>query len=179
MAQGPAVTGQTSAPAQEKPKHVRHVDIEAGVGVHFALENDVPIDDDVYAVLGLAAPITDHFDAELQAAYFSGSENERLRDPLTDPEEDDSLDGWHLNAGFRWYPVSSPDSAARFYLAAGTSVLFDYRQGDETLAANVGPGLRLRAGDRSGMLIRIPVLIMLESEADPIMVPTFNLFYQF
>jgi hypothetical protein len=173
----PVVPEQTQAPATPaKPK--RHLDVEAGVGVHFALENDVPVDDDVYAVIGLAAPISDHFDAEFQGAYFSGSQNERLRDPLTDPEEDESIDGGHFNTGVRWYP-QGPDASARFYLAAGASVLFDYREDNETLAANVGPGLRLRAGDRSGMLLRVPVMIMLEEEADPIMVPTFNLFYQF
>jgi hypothetical protein len=173
-----SAAGAWAQPTPKKELPVRHVDVEAGIGVHFALENDGPVDDDVYAPLGLAIPVTDHVDGEFQAAYWSGSQNPRRLAPGDDPQS--SLDGWHFNAGFRYYPGSKPDSTARFYLAAGTSLLLDWNEKDDwTVAANLGPGVRMRAGDRSGLLLRVPVLLMMEGDINPVMIPSLSYFFQF
>ena len=56
---------------QTKPPPVRHVDVEAGAGVHWGMANDVPIEDDLYPVLGLAAPILGEDELPVAAVVMS------------------------------------------------------------------------------------------------------------
>jgi hypothetical protein len=163
---------------QTKPPPVRHVDVEAGVGVHWGMANDVPIEDDLYAVLGLAAPIIDQLDAEFQAGYMTARDNDDDDNP--DERENDSRDSWTFNTGLRWYPLTKVDARARPYLSLGTSISTDIQEGrDVQLGITTGPGVRLRAGDRSGFLVRVPVLLQIEGGTDPMLIPTVNYFFQF
>ena len=172
-----ASTVGAQAQPQEAPK--RHLDAEIGVGVHWALANDVPIEDDLYTGLGLAAPISDHFDGELQIAYWTARDNDD-DDAADDTDENEARDGIHFNTGFRYYPGTEPDARTRFYLALGASVTTDFRDDeDATLGFTAAPGVRMRAGDRSGFLVRVPVLMQIEGGMDPMLIPTINYFYQF
>jgi hypothetical protein len=59
-------------------------------------------------------------------------------------------------------------------------MLTDYRGDDDvTPGLTPGVGLRIRVGDRSGFLVRVPVLVLLEGGAEPSLLPTLNYFIQF
>ena len=168
------------ATQDKKPPPERHVDLEAGVGVHWALENDVPIEDDVYAGFGVAAPIIDQLDGEFQAMYWTARDNDHEDEGRPNQEDNDTRDGWHFNTGLRWYPLTKPDARVRPYLAVGTSIITDFREDDDvTLGMTAGPGIRIRVGDRSGFLVRVPVLAQIEDTADPMLIPTVNYFISF
>jgi hypothetical protein len=100
-----------------------------------------------------------------------------------------------LTFGARWYPLSAPDAAVRAYLATGPVMMIDYHDNDElALGWNVGPGVRLRAGKRSGLLIRMPIVFDVEHDSnsvrdttlgthkhgrEAIIMPSLSYFFQF
>jgi len=179
-------TGQTAAPAVENLTHPRHVDVEVGVGAHIAIKHDAPLDDDVYADIGLAAPITDHFDAEARAGYLSGGRNEGGGGR----PQGDSKNAWLLDVGARYYPLSSPDAPVRFFIFADAVAMIDYHHGDDcALGMSVGPGVRMRAGKQSGLLVRLPFTFDVEHDSpdipdknsgrESIILPSLSYFYQF
>jgi len=166
-----------AAEATPAPR-VRHVDLEAGVGVHWGMANDVPIEDDLYTGVGIAARIIDQLDGEFQLAYWTARDNDGDDSPGDDTN--DSRDGLHFNTGLRWYPMTKADTRARPFLTLGTSLITDFREHDDMqLGLTTGPGLRLRLGDRSGFTVRVPVLLEIEGGTDPMLIPTINYFFQF
>ena len=160
----------TLVSAADETPYSRHVDIEVGVGAHIGAADETPLTDDVMAGIGVAVPVADHVDAEFNASYLSGRDFNTRK----------ARDAAHATVGFRFYPWTEPADRARFYFAVGPALLWDYRPDDDvTLAVQFGPGVRLRAGKNSGMLIRVPLAVMTDEGGDPLLIPTFNLFYQF
>lgn len=172
-----AAGAQQQKPAATKP--TRHVDLEVGPGVHFGTAKDTPIEDDFYANIGLAMPFTSRLDGEFQAGYLTARDYDG-DEPKDSDDKNDARTSWYVHAGLRGYLVGEPDAATRFYLALGPSLLTDYREDDDATAAiSVGPGLRIRIGQQTGILARVPVAIMLEGDPHPLLLPTVNFFYQF
>jgi len=172
-----AAASPARAEEETEPPPPRHLDLEVGAGAHFGLEADVPLTDDLYTGIGLAAPISDRFDGEVQLAYFTGREANQIPQGTSQGR---ARDGIHFNSGFRFYPGRDPNARTRFYLSLGGSFLTDYRRNEDiTAGVTVGPGIRLRVGKQSGVLVRAPVFLAIEGGLDPLLLPTFNFFYQF
>jgi hypothetical protein len=170
-----ALAEDQAAPA--KPS--RRVDVEAGAGVHWGTAKNTPLEDDFYANIGIAVPFGSRFDGEFQAGYLTGRDNDR-NDADGEPEHEGRT-GWYLGTGLRFYAVGDEDASTRYFVSAGPSVLFDYRQGDDATAAfTLTPiGFRLMLGKSSGLVLRMPIALMLESDAQPLFLPTLNYLYQF
>jgi hypothetical protein len=176
----PQATGQTSAPASTEVFARRHIDVDVGVGAHVGIKNDAPIDDDVLARFGVAAPIASFVDGELQATYLSGSDNDDDDDP-TNPRPDNHRDSrWLFDAGARWYPIPHPDATARFFVQTSLSFMLNYYERDDfALGMTIGPGVRLRAGQNSGLVVRAPIVFGVENDSDAMILPSLSYFWQF
>jgi len=161
----------------------RHVDVEAGVGVMFFLEEDQPVNDDIYYGIGAAVHLLDQLDLEVSFARGEGNTNPKVTqediDAGTIPQKEFRAI-YHGMLGFRLYPFQAPDKAARFYLAAGGSVMRGL-QGDHDVNPGFyfGPGVRLRAGEHSGFTIKLPVVVSTEGDTDSMLIPSLNFFYEF
>jgi hypothetical protein len=161
----------------------RRVDVEAGVGAMFFLEEDQPVNDDVYYGVGAAIQLLDQLDLEFSAARGEGNVNPKITqadvDAGTIPHKEFRAI-YHGMFGLRLYPFQGPDKTARFYLAAGGSIMSGL-QGDgvENWGFYVGPGARLRAGDHSGFTIKLPMVVSVEGDTDSMLIPSLNFFYEF
>jgi len=171
-----SAAGAQGKAAQPAPP-VRHVDLEAGVGVHFGTAKNTPINDDFYANVGLAMPFTDKLDGEFQIGYWTGSDSNTPEKPRP---RSDGPNGSYLGLALRYYLIGAPDAVTRFFFSAGPSMLTNYRRGDSVLpSVTVGPGIRLMVSQKTGLVARIPVEIMLKGEPQPLLLPTLNFVYQF
>ena len=160
-------------------KSARRVDLEGGVGVHWGTAKNTPLNDDFYANIGIAFPLMHRFDGEFQVGYLTGRDNDR-NDSQGEPTNEGRT-GWYLGAGLRFYAVGDEDASTRFFVSAGPSLLTDYRQGDDATAAfTLTPiGFRILLGKNSGVVLRMPIALMLESDPQPLLLPTLNYLYQF
>ncbi len=148
----------------------RRLDVGIGAGALIGVEENLPVRDNYYAGVFAAMPLADKVDLELAGARSDGR---------------DTADGsfreiYHVTAGIRLYPKTTPDSAARVYLAVGGSAFFDLKRDDDTtLGVYLGPGVRLRAGKQSGLDVRAPLVLSGEGATNPVLLPTLSWFYQF
>jgi hypothetical protein len=158
--------------AAEK-KEGRRVDLEIGAGFLLGIEEDTTIDDTWYTTIDVAIELNDSIDLELGAGWGPGE------DPDGVPA-DDNYDLYHFGGGFRWYPNSEPDDIVRFYLNAGVQA-FNELKGDDTLPAGVrfGPGFRIRLGEQSGVLMKLPLWVSISGQTDTLLMPTLSWFYSF
>ncbi|RMF21320.1 MAG: hypothetical protein D6760_09780 [Deltaproteobacteria bacterium] len=156
--------------AMALPAHARNFDIGLGGGGLFGIEENLPVKDNYYAGIFSAIRLRDQFDAELSAARSEG----------IDTADGSFREIYHATAGFRFYPMTAPDRATRFYVAFGASVFFDLKRNDDsTLGAYLGPGFRLKAGEHSGIDLRAPLVFSGEGATNTVILPTVSWFYEF
>jgi len=170
-----AAGAQTTQAAPPKP--TRHVDVEAGAGVHFGTSKGTPIDDDFYANIGLAKPFTNRVDGEFQFGYWTAGDYDGDDNP---GDNEGGRTGCYLYAGARLYFNADPSAVTRVYFAAGPSMITNFKDdGGVTPSVSLGPGIRLLIGTYSGIVVRVPVEIMVKGDPYPLLLPTINYMYQF
>jgi len=154
-------------------KEGRRVDFELGTGFVLGIEDDTTIDDTWQALVGVAIELNDSLDLELGAGWGPGE------DPDSSGTED-NYDLYSVGGGFRWYPNSEPDDIIRFYLNAGVRVQFDLK-GEDSSPAGVrfGPGFRMRLGEQSGILMKLPLWVSISGQTDTLLMPSLHWFYSF
>ena len=111
---------------------------------------------------------------------MSGSDNDDDDDP-GNPRPDNHRDSrWLINSGVRWYPLSKPESTARFFVGTGLTFMLNYYERDDfALGMTIGPGVRLRAGKQSGLVVRAPIVFGVEHDSNAMFIPTLSYFWQF
>ena len=152
------------------PAQARNFDIGFGGGGLFGIEENLPVKDNYYAGIFSAIRLRDQLDAELGAARSEG----------LDTADGSFREIYHATAGLRYYPMTAPDRATRFYVAFGGSVFFDLKRDDDsTLGVYLGPGVRLKAGEHSGLDFRAPLVFSGEGATNTVILPTLSWFYEF
>ncbi len=148
----------------------RRFDVGFGGGALFTVEEGLPLEDNYYAGLFSAVRLGDNLDLELGVARSEGR---------------DTMDGsfrsiYHVTSGLRLYPKTKPDRTVRFYLSAGGSLFFDLKRDDDaTFGLYLGPGLRMKAGEHSGLDFRAPLVFSAEGDTNSVLLPTLSWFYEF
>ncbi|MEE8311169.1 MAG: hypothetical protein V3R77_02855 [Candidatus Binatia bacterium] len=170
-----AVTGAVAAEKKDKPEnHLgKRLDLEIGGPAFVGIVSGAqPIKDGYWLQFGGAYHFLDNFAVEAYGAWGTGEARFSLS-PTLKLESDQTV--WSGFGGLRWYLLGKRGAPARFYMAAGAGVIFNYVDdsqpfdptnpppgglpslGQETSAfAYIAPGVRLQAGNRSGFLIRVP-----------------------
>jgi hypothetical protein len=159
----------TSAGAAEVAK--RRFDLEAGGGAFITLSADqAPMNDGWYIGGGGAMPLSERFDFE--CAVGTG----RARDSVSNNHRN-FVQG---SGGVRFYLLGKATNPARLYWSVGGVALGNYRRdGGTDPALYTGPGVRLLAGDHSGLILRLPITYLPQHSEESIMIPSVSWFYQF
>ena len=159
--------------AEAPEKKGRRVDFEIGTGFMLGIEEDTTIDDTWQVSVDAAIELNDKIDFEFGAGWGPGE------DPDGVPT-DNNVDLYNFAGGFRWYPNSEPDDIIRFYLNAGVQVIYDLK-GESSSPAGVrfGPGFRMRLGETSGVLLKLPLWVSISGQTDTLLMPSLSWFYSF
>jgi hypothetical protein len=160
----------TTPPDPNAPK--RLLDVEAGVGAIIGIGNDPPVEDDVLWSASLAVRLIDRLDGEL--SFLLGDTKER------GDENDSHQLVKYLYGGLRYYPYFAINGPARPYLFFGPTEYWDLEDGESETGLMSGIGIRFQPGESFGFTLKLPVVVAVTGgETDTMMLPTFNLYWQF
>lgn len=152
----------------------RRVDVEAGVGFLWGLSNDVHVNDNITFGAALAVSLSDRLDLELG---FQRADTHIRADATNFPRESQSVE--YFKTALRLYPTTAPDARVRPYIVAGVARYSGLDPGDSSYGFLIGPGIRLRAGDHTGVVISAPFITATSGDTKPVMMPNFNFFWSF
>jgi hypothetical protein len=169
---GPAAAQQSGS--TEKAR--RLLDVEASVGAIVGMESDPPVDDNLMYGGSVAVRLIDRLDAEVGVMIGDTRENEL--------ESNDHQVVKYLYGGLRWYPLLGRffpvDGVARPYVLFGVTEFWDLEDGDEDTGLIYGAGCRFELGDNFGFTLKLPLVSAVTGgDANTMMLPNFNLFWQF
>jgi len=160
--------------AEKKEELVPTIDFEGGFGAFISLgsASKAPLEDGWHGRVGAAFHITDRLDAELGLGVGQADRN-----------QDGGSNRTFVNGhgGLRYYVLGVEALArSRMYLMLGGSAIENYASSGNTKGTvYLGPGVRLRAGDRSGLNIRLPFYLTPYDIDESLVIPTVNIFYSF
>ena len=182
------------AVADDKPTdHLgKRLDIELGGLAMINLGSENPIDTGYWLQFGGAYHLTDDLAVEAHGGWGQGEAIYRTS-PTSRFETDQTI--WSGSAGLRWYLLGKRGGPARFYTSVGGGVLFGYLDDSPAFdPTNPGafdfeqkttgylyftPGVRLQAGNRSGLFIRMPFNITVEDIDQSFIAPQIGAFVSF
>ena len=146
----------------------RRVDVEIGGGAAITVDADLEdrVENGGQAVLNAAVEIADRWDLELLTGWAG----------LDDETDDSSEDVFQFGAGLRHYLTADPDKTARVFVSAGYAYFDGFPPDDDANMFYVGPGVRMRAVERSGFLLKLPFYIR-SNDGDSLMMPTLAFFF--
>jgi len=155
--------------AEEKP--TRRFDLEVGGGAYISVSsNKAPLDDGWYFTPAAAIQLTERFDLEL--AIGVGQDHDRVSNNVRTFISS--------GGGVRAYLNGKSGDIARAFMSVGGTNLHNYRRGGGNAgAAYIGPGVRLMAGESSGLIIKAPFVILPDHTNESLFIPTVSWFYQF
>jgi len=169
-----AVTGAVAADDNKAEDQLgKRLDLEIGGPAFVGLSSSSqPIKDGYWLQFGGAYQFHDNFAVEAYGAWGTGEARMSLS-PTLKLESDQTV--WSGFGGLRWYLLGKRGSPARFYMAAGAGVIFNYVDDSQPFDpdlpppgglpslnqetsgfAYIAPGVRLQAGSRSGLIVRVP-----------------------
>lgn len=170
---GPLVA-EAAEPAGEDTSVGRRVDVEVGVGLFWGLSNDVQLEDNVTFGTAVAIALSDRLDLELgfQRAYT------RVRSDASS-FAGEAQTAEFLKTALRLYPSTKPDARVRPYIVAGVTRNTGNGPGDSSYGFLIGPGLRLRVGDHTGVVLSAPLVTATSGATKTLMMPNLNFFWSF
>jgi len=158
------------APAEGAPR--RLLDVEAAVGAIIGLESDPPVDDNLLYGGSVAVRLIDRLDAEV--GFVVGDTK------TSDDRAEEHQMVKYLYGGLRYYPFFPVNGVARPYVFFGPAQFWDLEHSDDDTAVVPGFGIRFQPGENYGFTVKIPVVIAVTGgDANTMMLPTFNLYWQF
>jgi hypothetical protein len=150
----------------------RLLDVEAAIGAIIGLESDPPVDDNLLYGGSVAVRLIDRWDAEL--GFVVGDTK------TSDDRADEHQMVKYLYGGLRYYPYFPLNGVARPYVFFGPAQFWDLEHSDTDTAVMPGFGIRFQPGDTFGFTVKLPVVIAVTGgDANTMMLPTFNLYWQF
>lgn len=146
------------------------VDFELGGGVFTGVEDDNPLDSGWFGDVGATLELSDRVDLEIA---FNRVET---RETSSDAFQSAEL----YTGGLRLYSNAKTDSITRVFLVAGGGYASGLAPGESTEVIYFGPGFRLRAGESSGAVIKVPLLFDAGGSPSKVsLYPTLNFFVSF
>jgi hypothetical protein len=150
----------------------RLLDVEAAIGAIIGLESDPPVDDNLLYGGSVAVRLIDRLDAEL--GFVVGDTK------TSDDRADEHQMVKYLYGGLRYYPYFPVNGVARPYVFFGPAQFWDLEHSDTDTAVVPGFGIRFQPGETFGVTVKLPVVIAVTGgDANTMMLPTFNLYWQF
>jgi hypothetical protein len=150
----------------------RLLDVEAAIGAIIGAESDPPVDDNLLYGGSVAVRLIDRLDAEL--GFVVG--DTKTRDDLADEHQMVK----YLYGGLRYYPYFPVNGVARPYVFFGPTQFWDLENSETDTGVMPGFGIRFQPGETFGFTVKLPVVIAVTGgDANTMMLPTFNLYWQF
>ncbi len=152
----------------------RLLDVEAAIGAIIGAESDPPVDDNLLYGGSVAVRLIDRLDAEL--GFWVGDTKTRSGDGDTDEHQMVK----YLYGGLRFYPYWNVNGVARPFLFLGPTQFWDLEHSDTDTGVISGAGIRFQPGDTFGFTVKFPVVVAVTGDdANTMLLPTFNLYWQF
>ena len=149
----------------------RRADAEFGVGIIVGLEatSNQPINEGIAYGAGLAFELNEDLDLEFAFTRARGR----------DPGDDSLRNAYFTNLGLRWYPFAKHGVQARFFLGFGGARVTGLEASTTVNAWYLAPGVRIQAGEKSGLIVRIPMVFAAEGDTNSVVLPGLSWFIEF
>jgi hypothetical protein len=170
------IEGSSTPPPPPDPNAAnRLLDIEAAIGAIIGAESDPPVDDNLLYGGSVAVRLIDRLDGEL--GFWVGDTKVRSREDETTDEHQEVK---YLYGLLRYYPYFAVNGYARPYIFFGPTQFWDLEHSDTDTGLMSGAGIRFQPGERFGFTVKFPVVVAVTGgDANTMLLPTFNLFWQF
>ncbi|GEM_PF-2575786 len=152
----------------------RRVDVELGGGFLWGLSNDVHVNDNITYGAAVAIALSHRLDLELG---FQRTDTHIRSDAASFPDESQSVE--YFKTALRLYPSTKPDDRVRPYIVSGITHYSGLDPGDSGYGFLLGPGIRIRAGEHSGVVLSAPFVMATSGDTKPLMLPNLNFFWSF
>ncbi len=163
-----AVFGMVTGLVLAEPAEARRVDVEIGGGAAITVDSDLDdvVENGGQVVLAAAVELGQRWDLEILTGWAG----------LDDETDGSSEDVYQAGIGLRHYLNADPEKTGRFFVSGGYAYFDGFLPDDDSNMFYIGPGVRLLAGERSGIVAKGTFYIR-SNDGDSLLMPTIAFFY--
>ncbi len=166
----------------------RRIEMELGVGGFLAGDSEVnnvgdkgrEIENSGLALgFGVAIELNGSFDLEMSISTLGARDGRRMDGDDLNPDLDSFRSVDIAGAGLRWYPFAKAGKPGAGFIAFGGARVSGLDEGKTINAIYLTPGVRIQAGEKSALLLKMPLIIPAEGTSHTLVIPTLSWVFQF